>query len=107
MMLMWPWILIERESYWRWVLRTGTSQCHSNPVFFPNSKPPDPMKDLYEGQTYDLKTRLVIWKRMDVVTLEYGKSSQIFHLTICFFQFITGDTFKYYYVMWLIIALLV
>ena len=54
-MLMWPWISLERESCWKWSLRTSSSQCHNNPVLVPPCNPPDPVKDLYDGQTYDLK----------------------------------------------------
>ena len=43
---------------------------------------------------------------MDVVPMEYGTFDQTFHVTICFFQFITGFTFKWDYVLWRIIALL-
>ena len=38
----------------------------------PPRKPPDPVKDLNDGQIYDLKTRVDIWTRMDVVPVEYG-----------------------------------
>ena len=63
---------------------TSSSQCHNNPVLVPLRKPPDPMKDLYDGQIYDLKIRVDIWTRMDVVPVEYGKFPQIFHLTMWF-----------------------
>ena len=65
------------------------------------------MKDLYDGQTYDLKTRVYIWTRVDVVPVEYGTFSQTFHLTMWFFQFITGITFKVDYVIGRSVALLV
>ena len=42
------------------------------PVLVPPCKPPDPVKDIYDGQTYDLKTRVDIWTSMDVVPVEYG-----------------------------------
>ena len=85
----------------------SSSQCHNNPVLVPPRKPPDPVKDLYDGHIYDLKTRVDIWKRMDVVPVEYGTFAQTFHLTMWFFQFITGINFNWDYVMWHIIALLV
>ena len=109
MMSMWPWISLERESCWRWSLRTSSIQCHNNPVLIPPRKPPYPVKDLYDGQTYDLKTRvdILVWKRMDVVLLEYGELSQTFHLTRWFFQFITGINFKWDYVIGRSVALLV
>ena len=53
-------------------MRTSSSQCHNNPVLVPPCKPPGTVKDLYDGQTYDLKTRVDIWTRMDVVPVEYG-----------------------------------
>ena len=65
------------------------------------------MKDLYAGQTYNLKTRVDIWTRIDVVPVEYGTFSQTFHLTMWFFQFITGITFKWDYVIRRGVALLV
>ena len=40
--------------HWRQSMRTRSSQCHNNPVLVPPCKPPDPVKDLYDGQTYDL-----------------------------------------------------
>ena len=48
-------------------MRESSSQCYNNPVLVPPRKPPDPVKDIYEGQIYDLKTRVYIWTRMDVV----------------------------------------
>ena len=91
---MWPWISLDRESFGIWSLRTSSIQCHNNPVLVPPWKPPDPVKDLYDGQTYDLKTRVDIWTRMDVVPVYYGTFAHTFHLTMWFFQFITGITFK-------------
>ena len=95
----WPRILLERESCWIWSLRTNSTQCQNNHVFVPSCKPPNHVKDLYDSQNYDLKTRVDVWTRMDVVTVEYGKFAQIFHLTMWFFQFITGITFKWYCVI--------
>ena len=71
-MSMWPWISLERESYLIWIPRKSSTQCHNKPVLVPPRKPPDPVKDLYDGQTYDLKTRVYIWTRVDVVLVEYG-----------------------------------
>ena len=69
---------------------TSSSQCHNNPVMVPPRKPPDPVKDLYDGQTYDLKTRVDIRKRMDVVPVEYRTFTQTLQLKMWFFQFVTG-----------------
>ena len=55
MMSLWNWILLERESSWIWSLRTSSSQCHNNPVLVPPRKPPNPVKYLYDGHTYDMK----------------------------------------------------
>ena len=106
-MSMWPWISLVRDSYWIWGLRTSSRQCHNNPVFVPPRKPPDHMKDLYDSQTYDMKTRANIWKRMDVVPVKYGTFAQTFHLTMRFFQFITGINFKWDHVIGRSVALLV
>ena len=106
-MSMRPWILIERESCWRWILKTRSNQCHNNPVLVPPRKPPDPVKDIYDGQTYDLKIRVNIWTRIDVVPVEYGTFSQTFHLTMWFFQFITRITFKWDYAIGRSVAILV
>ena len=106
-MSMRPWISLERESCWRWNLMTSSSQCHNNQVLVPPRKPPDPVKDIYDGQTYDLKTRVDIWTRMDAVPVEYGTFSQTCHLTMWFFQFITGITFKWDYVIGRSVDLLV
>ena len=106
-MSMWPWISLERDSCWRCNLTTSSSQCPNNPVLVPPRKPPDPVKDLYDGQIYDLKTRVDIWTSMDVVQVEYGTFAQTFHLKMWFFQFITGITFKWDYVIGRSVALLV
>ena len=82
-------------------------QGHNNPVLVPPRKPPDPVKDLYDGQTYDLKTRVDIWTRMDVFPVEYGTFSQTLHLTMWLFQFINGITFKWYYVIRRSVSMLV
>ena len=107
MMSAWRWISLGSESSWRWSLRTIFSQCHSNLVLVPPRKPPDPVKDLSNGQTCDLKTRVAIWTRMDVVPGEYGTFTKTYHATTWFFQFITGINVKWYYVMWHIIDILV
>ena len=90
MMSMWPWISLERDSCWRWSLNTRSSQCHNDPVLFPPCKLPDPVKDIYNDQTYDLKTRVDVWTRMDVVPVEYGTFAQTFHLKMDFFSFLLG-----------------
>ena len=99
MMSMWPWISLERESCYIWSLRTISIQCHNNPVFVPLCKPPDHVKDIYEVHTFDLKTRVGIWTKMDVVPVEYGKFAQKSQLTMWFFQFITRIVFKWDYVI--------
>ena len=50
---------------------------------------------LFEGHIYGLKTRVYIWMRMDAVPVEYGTRSQIFHLMMQNFKFITGITFMW------------
>ena len=80
LMSVWPWILLERKSYCRWILSTSSIQCHVNTVLVPPLKPPDPVKYLYDSNTYDFKTRLDICTRMDVDTVEYVTFSHKFHL---------------------------
>ena len=104
---MWPRISLEREMFWRWSLRTRFRQCHNKPVLVTPCKPPNPVKDIYDGQTNDLKTRVDIWTRMDPYPLEYGNFSHTFHLTMWFFQFITVITFKWNYVIGRSVSLLV
>ena len=106
-MLIWPCILLERESYWIWIMRKSSSQCHNNPVLVPPGKPPDPVKDIYDGQNHDLKKRVDIWTSMEVVPVEYGTFDQTFHLTRWFCQFINGIALKWYYVIRKSVALLV
>ena len=103
----WPWISLERYNYWRQSLRTSSTQCRNNPVLVTTHRPPDHVKGFYDGHTYDLKTSVDIWTRMNVVPVEYGSFSQRFHLTMWFFQFITGISFKWDYMMGRIIDLMV
>ena len=107
MMSRWPWISLERESRWICILRKSSSQCHNNPVLVSPRKPPNHVKDLYGGQTYELKIRVDIWTRMDIVRVEYVTFAQTFHLTMWFSQFITGINFKWDYVTMRSVALLV
>ena len=44
---------------------------------------------------------------MDVVPVEYGTFAHRFHLTMLFFQFITGITFKWEYLFGRSVVLLV
>ena len=88
-------------------MRKSSSQCHNNPVLVLPHKPPDAVKDLYEGQTYDLKKKLDIWTRMDVVPVEYRTFSHTFHLTMWLFKFITGISFMWDYLIGHSAALLV
>ena len=83
----------------RWSLRKSSSQCHNKPVLVPPRKPPYPVKGIYDSQTNDLKTRVDIWTRIDIVPVDYGKFAQTFHLTMWLFHFITGINLKWYYVI--------
>ena len=76
-------------------MRTSSIQCHNKPVLVPPRKTPNSVKDIYDGQTYYMKTRVYVWTWMDVAPVEYGTLAQKFHLTMWFFQFITGITFKW------------
>ena len=61
--------------------------------------------DIYGIKIYDLKTRVDVLTRMDVVTVEYGIFYQTFQLKMWFFKCITGIIFRWDYVMWWIVAL--
>ena len=106
-MSMWPWISLERGGCWIWNLSKSSNKCHNNLVFVPTRKPPNHVKDIYDGQTYELKTGMDIWERMDVVPVEYVTLAQKFHLKMWLFQFITGMTFKWDHVIYRSIAILV
>ena len=88
-------------------MRTSSSQCHNNPVLVSPRKPPNHVKDIYDGQTYDLKTRVDIWTRMHIVPVEHGTFAQTVQLKMCFFRFLTGITFKLDFVIVHSVALLV
>ena len=97
--LVWPWISLKKESYWIWSLRTTSNQYGNNSVLVPPHKPPDHLKDIYNGHTYELKTRVDIWTSVDVVSVEYGTFAQTFHLARWFFKFITGINCKWDYII--------
>ena len=106
-MSMWPWIHLRGKFIGYEVWGQAPDSVTITQFLFPLLKPPDHVKDIYDGQNYDLKTRVEIWTRIDAVPVDYGTFSHTFHLTMWFFQFITGVTFKWDYVMWCIISLLV
>ena len=80
---------------------------YSNLVLLHTHKPPDHVMDNNDSKTYGMKIRMDIWTSMDVVPVEYGIFAQKFHLNMWFFQFITGITFKWDYVIWRIIYLII
>ena len=41
-------------------MRTSYRQCHSNLILVPSHITLDPMMDIYDGNTFDLKTRVYI-----------------------------------------------
>ena len=86
---------------------TSSSHCHNKPVLVPPRKPPDPVKDIYDGQIYDPKTRVDIWTSMDVVPVEYGTFTQTINLKMWFFHFITGINFEWDYVIRRSVTLLI
>ena len=46
---------------------TSVTVNYSKLILVPSHKPLDPKMDLYDGQNIDLKTRVDIWMRMDVI----------------------------------------
>ena len=107
MMSMWTLISLESESCRRWSLRTSSRHCHNNPVLVPPCKAPDYVKNIYDGQTYDMKTRVDIWTKIYIVPVEYGTFNHTFHLMMWLFQYITGINFKWDYLIRCSVALLV
>ena len=65
------------------------------------------MMGLYEGQTFHLKTRVVIWMSMDMVPVEYRKLAHMLHLIMWFFQYVTETIFIFNGVIWWIVVLFV
>ena len=51
--------------------------------------------DIYYGHIFDLKKRVYIWLRMNVVPLEYLTLAHMFHLMIWFFHSVTDITFMW------------
>ena len=70
MFSVWYWLLLDRERYWSYSLRKSSNQYHSKLILVPYHKPLDTLMDLYNGQTFELKTRVDIWMRMYVITVE-------------------------------------
>ena len=48
-------------------MRTIPRQFHINLVLVTPHKTPNTVMDIYDDQTFDLKTRVYMWFRMDVV----------------------------------------
>ena len=68
-------VIVTLDLFWDVELLELESEDKLQPVsqqtdFFPSHKPLDPMMDLYNGQTFDLKKRVDIWMRMDVIPIE-------------------------------------
>ena len=73
-------------------MRKISSQCNNNPILASIYKSPYPVRDLYDGHIFDLKTRVNIGLRMNLVSVEYGKLSHMFHLIIWFFSLLPRFT---------------
>ena len=106
-MSVWTWISLERNSSFSWSPSTRFIQCHNKPDLFPSCKPTNLVMDIYDGQTYHLKTRVDIWTSMGVVLVDYGMFSHIFILKTWLFYFINGITFRWYYVLLCIVVFMV
>ena len=80
-MLVCPCLSLDSDCSWSCSLSKISIRCHSNKFFVTHHKPPD-----------GLKTRVDIWKIMDVVPVEYGTFAQTFQLTIWLFHLLMGLT---------------
>ena len=106
MFLVWPFPSLERESYWGWIMRKISMQSHSIRVLVIPPKPPGYAMDNNDGQVYDMKIIFDIGIRMYGVLVQYGILVPKCHLSMCFFQFISGITLKWDYIIWHISDLL-
>ena len=70
-------------------------------------KPPYPVIYLYESQDFDLKTRVYILMRINVVPVEYATLDQMFHLIMCFFQSAADINFIWNGVLWWFVGICV
>ena len=51
-------------------MRTSYNQCHSNLIVVSYHQPLDPIMDIYDRHTFDLKPRVDVCTRMDFVPVE-------------------------------------
>ena len=65
------------------------------------------MVGCYNGKNDGLKIMVDIWTRMYVVLVDHVIFPQKFHLKTWFFKFITRVDFRWHYLMWLILAMMV
>ena len=85
----------------------SSRHCHGNPILVPPYKPPYPVLYIYEGQTFDLKTRVDKWMGADVVSLKYGTLAHMSHLMKYFLRFDTGIAYRCDGAMWCIVDIFV
>ena len=69
-MSVWPWISLERDSYWIWIMNTSYRKYHSNPVLVTPFKSTDTVIYIYDGQLQYLKKIVDKWTSIDVVMVE-------------------------------------
>ena len=89
-------ISFDRDSYCSWIVRTIFIYSHSNTVLGPPHKSPNIVIYIYESKTCGLKIRVYMWTRMDVMLVANGTLTQMFHLKMWLFKFITGITFRWW-----------
>ena len=53
-------------------MSTSSNQCHSKLILVTSHEPPDHIMDICDGQNIDLKIRVDIWMRMDLIPVESG-----------------------------------
>ena len=51
-------------------MSTSSIQCHRKLILVPSHRPLDTMVNIYGGHVFDLKTRVDIWMRIDLVPVE-------------------------------------
>ena len=76
-------------------MRTRSIQCHNNPFLVPFHKSPNIVRDLYDRNIFETKTRVDIWMMRNVYPVEYGTLAQTFHLIIWLFQYVSDIYFRW------------
>ena len=104
--LVWPCISIERKSYLSCSLRTSSVHFHGKPDFFHSCKTTNTLMDMY------MTVRLMVLKKGGYTDKDGCGSVGVWNIyhniwfTMWFCQFINCIAFRWYYVLWCIVSIL-